>query len=95
MRGATAGAGGEQPEQVRIAPDRRPPPPTGGLSLAVEGPSKAEITCKDKDGTCTVSYSPHGTRRRCIIVRSTTSTSPGSPFTAKITGWGRGAHPST
>ena len=31
----------------------------GGLSLAVEGPSKAEINCQDnKDGTVNVSYLP-------------------------------------
>uniref|UniRef100_A0A8C8S3S3 Filamin A n=1 Tax=Pelusios castaneus TaxID=367368 RepID=A0A8C8S3S3_9SAUR len=31
----------------------------GGLSLAVEGPSKAEISCTDnQDGTCSVSYLP-------------------------------------
>ena len=34
----------------------------GGLSLAVEGPSKAEIECQDnKDGTVNVSYLPTGT----------------------------------
>ncbi|CAB1315690.1 unnamed protein product, partial [Coregonus sp. 'balchen'] len=32
---------------------------TGGLDLAIEGPSKAEICCQDnKDGTCTVTYLP-------------------------------------
>ena len=31
----------------------------GGLSLAVHGPSKAEIDCTDHgDGTCTVRYLP-------------------------------------
>ena len=31
----------------------------GGLSLAVEGPSKAEITCTDNgDGSCNVKYVP-------------------------------------
>ena len=31
----------------------------GGLSLSIEGPSKADIDCKDKpDGTCAVSYKP-------------------------------------
>lgn len=31
----------------------------GGLSLSVEGPSKADIQCKDnEDGTLTVSYKP-------------------------------------
>ncbi|XP_078533930.1 filamin-C isoform X3 [Lissotriton helveticus] len=59
----------------------------GGLSLAVEGPSKAEITCKDnKDGTCTVSYLPTATGDYNIIVRFDDKHIPGSPFTAKITG---------
>ena len=32
---------------------------SGGLSVAVEGSSKAEIQCKDnKDGTCDVTYWP-------------------------------------
>lgn len=78
------------------------PPPTGGLSLAVEGPSKAEITCKDnKDGTCTVSYLPTAPGDYSIIVRFDDKHIPGSPFTAKITGgWTCGhtacrTHPST
>ncbi|XP_031754945.1 filamin-C isoform X2 [Xenopus tropicalis] len=59
----------------------------GGLSLAVEGPSKAEITCKDnKDGTCTVSYMPTAPGDYNIIVRFDDKHIPGSPFTSKITG---------
>ncbi|XP_037316973.2 filamin-C isoform X1 [Pungitius pungitius] len=58
----------------------------GGLSLAVEGPSKAEISCKDnKDGTCTVSYLPSVTGDYNIIVKFDDKHIPGSPFTAKIT----------
>uniref|UniRef100_A0A3Q3WU36 Calponin-homology (CH) domain-containing protein n=1 Tax=Mola mola TaxID=94237 RepID=A0A3Q3WU36_MOLML len=58
-----------------------------GLSLAVEGPSKAEITCKDnKDGTCTVSYLPTAPGDYNIIVKFDNKHIPGSPFTAKITG---------
>lgn len=69
------------------------PPPTGGLSLAVEGPSKAEITCKDnKDGTCTVSYLPTAPGDYSIIVRFDDKHIPGSPFTAKITGGDVWAH---
>jgi len=31
----------------------------GGLSLSVEGPSKADIQCEDNaDGTCQVKYTP-------------------------------------
>ncbi|KAM6960914.1 filamin-C-like [Aplochiton taeniatus] len=59
----------------------------GGLSLAVEGPSKAEITCKDnKDGTCTVSYLPTAPGDYNIIVKFDNKHIPGSPFTAKIAG---------
>ncbi|KAM6987096.1 filamin-C isoform 16-T16 [Aplochiton taeniatus] len=59
----------------------------GGLSLAVEGPSKAEISCKDnKDGTCTVSYLPTVPGDYNIIVKFDDKHIPGSPFTAKITG---------
>ncbi|XP_036374347.1 filamin-A-like isoform X7 [Megalops cyprinoides] len=59
----------------------------GGLSLAVEGPSKAEISCKDnKDGTCTVSYLPTAPGDYNIIVKFDEKHIPGSPFTAKITG---------
>ncbi|XP_061617261.1 filamin-C-like isoform X2 [Phyllopteryx taeniolatus] len=59
----------------------------GGLSLAVEGPSKAEISCKDnKDGTCTVSYLPTAAGDYIIIVKFDDKHIAGSPFTAKITG---------
>ncbi|XP_019753211.1 filamin-C-like isoform X5 [Hippocampus comes] len=59
----------------------------GGLSLAVEGPSKAEISCKDnKDGTCTVSYLPTAPGDYIIIVKFDDQHIAGSPFTAKITG---------
>lgn len=55
----------------------------------MEGPSKAEITCKDnKDGTCTVSYLPTAPGDYSIIVRFDDKHIPGSPFTAKITGGG-------
>ncbi|KAM9467521.1 filamin-C isoform 12-T12 [Clarias gariepinus] len=59
----------------------------GGLSLAVEGPSKAEISCKDnKDGTCTVSYLPTAPGDYNILVKFDDKHIAGSPFTAKITG---------
>lgn len=32
---------------------------TGGLGLAIEGPSEAKMSCKDnKDGSCSVEYIP-------------------------------------
>lgn len=55
--------------------------------MAVEGPSKAEISCQDnKDGTCAVSYLPTAPGDYSIIVRFDEHHIPGSPFTARITG---------
>lgn len=59
----------------------------GGLSLAVEGPSKAEISCTDhQDGTCTVSYLPVLPGDYSIVVKYNDKHIAGSPFTARITG---------
>uniref|UniRef100_H3CM53 Filamin B n=1 Tax=Tetraodon nigroviridis TaxID=99883 RepID=H3CM53_TETNG len=59
----------------------------GGLDLAIEGPSKAEINCVDhKDGTCSVSYLPTLPGDYSIIVKYNQDHIPGSPFTARITG---------
>ncbi|XP_031800606.1 filamin-A isoform X2 [Sarcophilus harrisii] len=59
----------------------------GGLSLAIEGPSKADISCTDnQDGTCTVSYLPVLPGDYSILVKYNDKHIPGSPFTAKITG---------
>ncbi|XP_060713588.1 filamin-B isoform X1 [Tachysurus vachellii] len=58
----------------------------GGLDLAVEGPSKAEIGCVDnKDGTCTVTYIPTLPGDYNILVRYNDKHIAGSPFTARIT----------
>lgn len=72
-------------------------PSAGGLDLAIEGPSKAEISCIDnKDGTCTVTYLPTLPGDYSILVKYNDKHIPGSPFTAKITGritwlvWGVG-----
>lgn len=63
------------------------PPLLGGLDLAIEGPSKAEISCIDnKDGTCTVTYLPTLPGDYSILVKYNDKHIPGSPFTAKITG---------
>lgn len=60
---------------------------TGGLSVAVEGPSKAEISCHDnKDGTVAVNYLPAAPGEYKIIVKFGGKHIAGSPFTAKITG---------
>ena len=59
----------------------------GGLSLSVEGPSKAEISCHDnKDGTVSVSYLPTAPGEYKISVRFGDKHIRGSPYTAKITG---------
>lgn len=59
---------------------------TGGLALAVEGPSKAEINCVDnKDGTCSVSYLPTFAGEYSVIIRFADQHIAGSPFTANIT----------
>lgn len=55
--------------------------------MAVEGPSKAEISCVDnKDGTCTVTYLPALPGDYNILVRYNDKHIAGSPFTARITG---------
>lgn len=60
---------------------------TGGLSLAVEGPSKAEISCHDnKDGTVSVSYLPTAPGEYKISVKFGDKHIKGSPYNAKITG---------
>lgn len=59
----------------------------GGLSMAVEGPSKAEISCHDnKDGTVSVSYLPTAPGEYKITVKFGDKHIRGSPYVAKITG---------
>ena len=58
----------------------------GGLSLAVEGPSEAKLTCTDNgDGTCSVSYVPVEAGDYDIHIKFADEHIPGSPFTAKVT----------
>ncbi|KAM4721013.1 filamin-B isoform 2-T2 [Rhinophrynus dorsalis] len=58
----------------------------GGLDLAIEGPSKAEISCIDnKDGTCSVTYLPTLPGDYSILVKYNDTHIAGSPFVAKIT----------
>lgn len=55
--------------------------------MAVEGPSKAEISCHDnKDGTISVSYLPTAPGEYKIAVKFGEKHIKGSPFNAKITG---------
>lgn len=59
----------------------------GGLSLAVEGPSKTEIECMENaDGTLSVSYLPLLPGEYVISFKFDDQDIPGSPFTANITG---------
>ncbi|XP_025412899.1 filamin-A isoform X2 [Sipha flava] len=62
----------------------------GGLSLAVEGPSKAEISCHDnKDGTISVTYLPTAPGEYRISVKFGDKHIKGSPYNSKVTGEGR------
>ncbi|GIY01877.1 filamin-A [Caerostris darwini] len=62
----------------------------GGLDVAVQGPSQAEITCHDnKDGTVAVNYLPAAPGEYKISVKFAGKHIKGSPFTSKITGEGR------
>ena len=55
--------------------------------MAVEGPSKAEISCHDnKDGTVSVSYLPLAPGEYKVAVKYDNKHIRGSPYTAKITG---------
>lgn len=64
----------------------------GGLSLSIEGPGKATISCHDnKDGTISVSYLPTDPGEYKIGVIFGGKHIRGSPFSAKITGT-RGSH---
>lgn len=57
--------------------------------MAVEGPSKAEIHCVDnKDGTCSVSYTPTKPGEYNVIIKFADKHISGSPFSASITGAG-------
>lgn len=57
----------------------------GGLSMAVEGPSKAEITYRDnKDGSVSVNYLPTAPGEYKISVRFGDKNIKGSPFFAKV-----------
>ncbi len=58
---------------------------TGGLAVAVEGPSKAEIQCRDnKNGTCDVVYYPTAPGDYTVAVKFADKHIHGSPFLAKI-----------
>ena len=57
----------------------------GGLSLSIEGPSKAEIKCKEKeDGTLGVSYQPTEPGYYILNLKFADHHVEGSPFTVKV-----------
>lgn len=61
----------------------------GGLSLSIEGPSKAEINCLDQDdGTLKISYKPSEPGYYIINLKFADHHVEGSPFTIKIAGEG-------
>ena len=54
---------------------------TGGLGLAIEGPSEAKMTCRDnRDGSCTVEYVPTEAGDYDISIKFADQPIPGSPF---------------
>lgn len=61
----------------------------GGLSLSIEGPSKAEIQCQDKeDGTLNISYKPTEPGYYIVNLKFADHHVEGSPFTVKVQGEG-------
>ena len=59
----------------------------GGLSLSIEGPSKADIECHDnEDGSCRVTYKPTEPGNYIVNVKFADEHVPGSPFLVKIGG---------
>lgn len=60
---------------------------TGGLTLAIEGPSKVEITCDDnKNGLCRVTYVTTVEGDYDVIIKFDGQHIVGSPFKANMSG---------
>ena len=58
---------------------------TGGLGLAMEGPSEATVQCVDnQDGSCTVDYIPNEEGDYDITIKFGDTHIPGSPFRVRI-----------
>ncbi|CAD7089731.1 unnamed protein product [Hermetia illucens] len=58
----------------------------GGLSLSIEGPSKVEILCNDKeDGTLNISYKPTEPGYYIVNLQFADHRVEGSPFSIKVT----------
>ena len=61
----------------------------GGLSVSIEGPSKADIKCKDeKDGSLKICYKPVEPGYYVINLKFADHHVHGSPFTVQVTGEG-------
>lgn len=61
----------------------------GGLSLSIEGPSKAEIKCLDQpDGTLQISYKPSEPGNYVLNLKFADHHVEGSPFNIKVSGDG-------
>lgn len=59
---------------------------TGGLSLAIEGPSEAKMNCIDnRDGSCDVDYMPTEPGEYDVTIRFADKHIPGSPFKVFVT----------
>jgi len=81
--GLSQGRTGEQASFTIVTRDSG----AGSLSLAVEGPSKADINCHDnRDGTCSVDYLPLLPGDYTIAIKFMEAHIPGSPFTARVFG---------
>ena len=62
----------------------------GGLALSIEGPSKVDINCEDRDDSdCRVTYTPQEPGIYLINVKFADEHVRGSPFTVKADGQGR------
>nr|VZI14117.1 unnamed protein product [Spirometra erinaceieuropaei] len=79
--GLSHGRAGEPAEFTLVTRDAG----AGGLSIAVEGPSKSEIICRDnKNGTCSASYLPLAPGEYTIAIKFMDQHIQGSPFLARI-----------
>ncbi|MCL4126982.1 UNVERIFIED_CONTAM: hypothetical protein GTU68_007654, partial [Idotea baltica] len=77
---------------------------TGGLGLAIVGPSESKVTCQDnRDGSCTVEYVPLVAGEYDVAVKFGDQHIPGSPFkviadseveSKAVQVWGPGVEPS-
>lgn len=65
---------------------------SGGLSIGVEGPSKAQIQIEESKvmrGTCNCQYVPMAPGDYTIAIKHADQHIPGSPFTARVVGASR------